>query len=223
MLKHDMELLTYWFRANQLSLNMAKTILMTFWNTPDMNIIVDNTPIPQVDQTKFLGVILDSQLSWRNHTNTLYNKLITNKFLLTKSKRFISAEGLISIYYGHIHSHINYELINWGSMVEKCQIRKLRTAQNACVRLLTNKLNRKPINDIYKENKILTLDQMIQLEHCKYGHYITHQKLPKPIQDILNANGGQKEHTYMQHDTKQHPIYKSMQDRNSTKATCVKA
>ena len=60
MLKHDMELLTSWFRANELSLNLAKTVLMTFWVSKNMTIIVDNTPIPQVAQTIFLGVILDN-------------------------------------------------------------------------------------------------------------------------------------------------------------------
>ena len=133
-----MELLTFWVRANQLSLNMGKTVLMTFWDTPNMNVLVDNTVIPQVEQTNFLGIILERQLSWRNHTNTLYNKIIANKLLLLKSKRFISNEGLRSIYYGHIHSHISYGLINWGSMADKEQIRKLRTAQNARVRLLSN-------------------------------------------------------------------------------------
>ena len=139
MLKHDMELSTLWFRANQLSLNMAKTVLMTFWDTPNMNVIVNNTVIPHVEQTKLLGIILDRQLTWRNHINTLYNKIIANKLLLLKSKKFISNEGLRSIYYGHIHSHISYGLINWGSMADKGQIRKLRTAQNACVKLLSNK------------------------------------------------------------------------------------
>ena len=85
MLKHDMNS-TFWFRANQLSLNMAKTVLMTFWDTLNMNVIVDNTVILHVEQTKFLGVILDRQLTWRNHTNTLYNKIIANRLLLLKSK-----------------------------------------------------------------------------------------------------------------------------------------
>ena len=126
-----MDLLTFWFRANQLFLNMGKTVLMTFWDTPNMNVLVGYTVIPQEEQTKFLGIILDRQLSWRNHTNTLYNKIIANKLLLLKSKRFVSNEGLRSIYYRHIHSHISYGLINWGSMADKGQIRKLRTAQNA--------------------------------------------------------------------------------------------
>ena len=55
-----------------------------------------------------------------------------------------------SIYYGHIHSHINYGLIIWGSMAKKRQISKLRTIQNASVHLLTKNLQQKPTRDIYK-------------------------------------------------------------------------
>ena len=36
MLKHDMELLAGWFKANQLFLNMAKTVLMTFLDSKNM-------------------------------------------------------------------------------------------------------------------------------------------------------------------------------------------
>ena len=39
-------------------------------------------------------------------------------------------------------------------MADKGQIRKLRTAQNACVRLLSNNRLKNPIADIYKEHKI---------------------------------------------------------------------
>ena len=44
---------------------------------------------------------------------------------------------------------------------------------------------------------------MIQTEHCKYGHYVMHRKLPKPIQDIIDANGGKKNHKY---ETRHKPI-----------------
>ena len=81
-------------------------------------------------------------------------------------------------------------------MAEKRQIGKLRTIQNACVFLLIKTSKRKPTCDIYKENRILSLDQMIHLEHHKYGHHITHQNLPKPMKDILNPNGGCKKHKY---------------------------
>ena len=51
---HDIEILMDWFKANQLSLNLMKTVLMNFWdeNTQD-NIDVDGIMIPMVKFTKF--------------------------------------------------------------------------------------------------------------------------------------------------------------------------
>ena len=40
-LTHDMELLNAWLKANQLSLNMTKTVLMTFWNERNIRVEVD--------------------------------------------------------------------------------------------------------------------------------------------------------------------------------------
>ena len=37
---------------------------------------------------------------------------------------------------------------------------------------------------------------MIQFNLCKLGQQMTHKHLPKPLQDILNADGGKKTHRY---------------------------
>ena len=50
-----------------------KTVLMNFWdeNTQD-NIDVDGIMIPMVKFTKFLGVNLDSTLSWSVHIDSVH-------------------------------------------------------------------------------------------------------------------------------------------------------
>ena len=60
-----------WLHCNKLSLNVLKTHYMIF--TPrnkiydDVSIIINNTKISRVYVTKFLGVQIDSQLSWKMH------------------------------------------------------------------------------------------------------------------------------------------------------------
>ena len=80
-------------------------------------------------------------------------------------------------------------------MMTKGQLWKLQAAQNHCVKVL-DRNNTKPIGDIYKQYKILPIDHMIQLELCKCEHRISHENLPKPIMNILKANGGLKRHHY---------------------------
>ena len=136
---------------------MAKTVMMTFWNTPNLNVCINQKTIPNVDHTKFLGITLDRQLSWTPHIDMLHTKLTANKLLLHKSKRLIGKMGLKAIYYGHIHSHLIYGLVNWGSMISKSQLSKLQTAQNRCVSIL-DKDNTKTLEEKYKDQRILTVD-----------------------------------------------------------------
>ena len=64
MMTHDMNLLSDWFKANQLSLNITKTNLMMFWQKgKHLKVEMDGIQIPQVHQTRFLGVLLDEELT----------------------------------------------------------------------------------------------------------------------------------------------------------------
>ena len=52
MMTHDMSILDDWFRANQLSFNISKTVNMLFWfNGKELNIDMDGYIIPQVTHT----------------------------------------------------------------------------------------------------------------------------------------------------------------------------
>ena len=73
---HDMSLLNNWFKANQLSLNLRKTNLMLFWQmNKQMDITLDGIKIPQVHNTKFLGITIDNELNWDMHINKVHEKL----------------------------------------------------------------------------------------------------------------------------------------------------
>ena len=78
-LKHDLNLMTDWFKANKLSLNLSKTVRMKFWhNCHKFTTEVDNMKLLMVEWTKFLGVYIDHKLLWHVHLNHLADKLRTN-------------------------------------------------------------------------------------------------------------------------------------------------
>ena len=104
MLEHDLNLMTDWFNANKLSLNLHKTAAMQFWNNKtSLELRVDNIKIPVVESTKFLGVQIDNQLTWHNHANRLSNKLSINKRLMAKIKMF---SGTTLLYFVYWHYNI---------------------------------------------------------------------------------------------------------------------
>ena len=61
LIVHDFYILMNWFKVNQLSLNLSKTVVINFWEHKDGGgITKDGTEIPIVKSTKFLGVHLDN-------------------------------------------------------------------------------------------------------------------------------------------------------------------
>ena len=69
-LSTEMNKLSTWFKTNRLSLNVSKTNCMIFGrsNQPDPHrVYIDNIVIERVKCNKFLGVIIDSRLSWSDH------------------------------------------------------------------------------------------------------------------------------------------------------------
>ena len=62
--------ITNWFQVNSLSLNVRKIYCMQFssksLNYSDINTTYENNPIPKVNDTKFLELHINNNLSWKN-------------------------------------------------------------------------------------------------------------------------------------------------------------
>ena len=86
-LEHDMSILMDWYKTNKLSLNVDKTVLLKFWpGDKPFTINVESTKIKNSQHTRFLGVLVDECLNWKEHTNNLYNKILNNKRLSNAKK-----------------------------------------------------------------------------------------------------------------------------------------
>ena len=130
---------------------------------------------------KFLGVWFDDTLKWNSHINWLMLKLKRNCNLLKTSRHFLNKHALLSIYYTHICSHLNYGLILWGNMATRTQINKLQKVQNKCVSYIMNK---KVLTQDFKLNKLLTIDDMLWINNVKIGYKLRHSHVPVCVSDL---------------------------------------
>ena len=74
-----------WFNANKLSANLIKTSYTVFKNTTNTpaylnSIKIEDTTIKKVPSAKYLGIILDEKLHWKEHIEAVTASLakITN-------------------------------------------------------------------------------------------------------------------------------------------------
>ena len=69
------------FKANKLSLNLKKTKFMVFkprqkHSICNILISIDNQNIVKVNETNFLGTILDENLNWKSKISHVANKVV---------------------------------------------------------------------------------------------------------------------------------------------------
>ena len=71
--------LNKWFNSNLLLLNLEKTYFLQFLTknkrVTDIHIQYENRQISNIGSIKFLGIVIDNNLSWRSHIDQLLPKL----------------------------------------------------------------------------------------------------------------------------------------------------
>jgi len=78
--------------------------------------------IKEVDEIKFLGIIIDKHLSYSSHANKLlrYHKPAASLFY-----RLSVSTVLTLLYYSFIHSKLCYSIESWGNTVMVLWVMKL--------------------------------------------------------------------------------------------------
>ena len=60
-------------------------------------------------ETKFLGLIIDETLSWKQHIDQIATKLCSACYALRNLKHTVPQSTLRTIYYAHVHSILSYD------------------------------------------------------------------------------------------------------------------
>jgi hypothetical protein len=90
-----------WFQANQLVLNMDKTKIVKF--TPvnfsyfPLHITIGENLLVETNAINFLGLQLDSQLSWKSHINYLLHKLSSVCFIMRRLSPILNIQTLRTV------------------------------------------------------------------------------------------------------------------------------
>jgi len=109
------EKISKWFETNSLILNFNKTHYMQFMIKPNLTVDIHITYkadiINSTSFTNFLGLNLDSTLSWKSHIEKLSSKLNSACYLIRSLRSIISAKNLRTIYFSYAHSIMTYGVI----------------------------------------------------------------------------------------------------------------
>ena len=99
IVNEELKKLNLWLNINRLSLNVSKTNFITFhpYNKPlnhHITLKINRKAIMEKEHIKYLGVIIDSHLSWKQHILTISKRFSRCIGILCKLRPFLNTNNL---------------------------------------------------------------------------------------------------------------------------------
>ena len=141
VMNKGLKLLREWLIANRLALNVSKTNFTIFSppNKPYKNItLLINKKAIEQEYVKYLGVLLDTKLSFCHHISSIKKNISRAIGIMHKMKTFVYRNILICLYYSLVYPFLIYAIPIWGVACENI-INPLYVLQKRVVRIITNK------------------------------------------------------------------------------------
>ena len=161
-LNTELSKISEWFRANELSLNLNKSHYMIFSNKNvkrHSNVKIDQTILDKVESTTFLGVDIDSKLSWKSHIYKINNKLNKSIAILYRMKNLMTREWKMKLYNTFVLPHLNYCNIVWAT-ASKTHLKSLNVAQKRALKIALDLPMRTPSVKVFKESGALSISNI---------------------------------------------------------------
>ena len=119
----ELKSVSTWFKANKLSINIDKTKWTIFYPTSKKRfmptkfpeLFIDGITLERETVTKFLGVIIDENVTWKAHINTISTKISKSIGILYRARLIIPRKQLNQLYFSFVHSYLNCANIAWFS------------------------------------------------------------------------------------------------------------
>ena len=142
-MSNDLNRIFNWLSSNKLTLNILKTDFMVIGSRQriatlagNISLSVNGLTLQQVESTKCLGLTIDQFLTWRNHLQSVRQKVGCGIRILKRIRPFVGLEHLINVYRSIVEPYFTYCCIVWDSIGETL-VDSLQKLQNRAARVIT--------------------------------------------------------------------------------------
>ena len=188
-----MEKVSDWLIANQVSINFKKTNYVIFTprqkrlNLTNFSLKIKNNLIERKSSIKFLGVIMDEHLSWKEHISTVTAKISKSIGIISKSRFYISNKSLFMLYYALVYPYLYYGNIIWGSTY-RTNLYRLKILQKRIVRIITKSNFDAHTLPLFSQHNLLRLEDIHSLQLGLFMYSIENKIYPNTFLAMLQKN-----------------------------------
>ena len=177
----ELDKISIWLLANKLCINLLKSNYMIFCPrqhkySQSIPLVLNGVNLNPVTNTKFLGVIIDENLTWKKHVSEISTKLSRTIGILNRLKVFIPRDILVILYNSFVLPYLNYSVLTWFSSSVNCD--KLFLLQKRAVRIIVNAGYRDHTANLFAKLKNLKFKDLYSLNLGKFMFKYMHNSLP---------------------------------------------
>lgn len=180
---------TAWLKHSCLQLNTSKTVAMFFTKShsslsDEPDVFVSGERLQVVTEFKYLGVILDSKLSFNSHAKMVSNRI---KFALSNFRHIrqqMSVQAAKMYMYSMIFSHLTYCLTVW-SHANITTLKPIHSLYKRTVKTLDRKPNSYHHCSILQKHKLLSWENMIKYAHLCLIYKVIHGLSSPPLSQFI--------------------------------------
>ena len=189
----EMNKIYNWFIANKLVLNLDKTCYMLFKPKNKeiyddaIKICIGNHEIKKVNSTKFLGVQIDTNLTWKEHVDDICTKISRTIGVLNRLKETVPRKILLTLYNTMILPYISYCNIIWGNC-SSYLLNRIFVLQKRAIRIINNVPPQFNTDSFFQKFKILSVSDINKLQVAVFMYSYHSNLLPLTFRNLFIFN-----------------------------------
>ena len=188
--QNNLDFALAWGRAWLVDFNSEKTVAMSFGtdsDTPSDPIFCKGNLIKDSDSHKHLGLILSSDLSWKNHISEVVKKGEARLRWLFIAKPYVSQAVLNNIYLTLVRPALEYCSSTWGKLPVS-EVNRLQQIQNTAARAVTGALYFTSIESLHTELGWPYLETRRKYFRLCLFHRIKTQTAPEYLLELVKMS-----------------------------------
>jgi hypothetical protein len=163
-----------WFQQNQMQANPAKFQFIIFGKkSENVELVVDDTIIPESETVKLLGVTLDQKLDYRTHVRNIIRKAAWQLSALRRISKYIPLEARMTIYRSFVLSNLVYCRVVWH-FCSKGDTLKLEKLQERGLRIVL-------------DDNVSCYSSLLEKSHC---NSLEETRLQALVTEVYKARNG---------------------------------
>lgn len=206
----DLNRLFKWLCQNKLKLNIEKTKYMIIGNVKEQvksDIKINNEIIEKVKQYKYLGVIIDNKLNFKDNVTYICKKVAKKVGVMARTRRNLNFLSAVNIYKTIVSPHFDYcASILFAS--SEGDIDRLQKLQNRAMRVILKVSRYTSVKLMLETLAFMSVRQRIYYNSLIIVYKVKYHLMPSYLSSIVSFVSQQHDHNVRSKDDFRIPFFK---------------